>query len=434
MSIEARRTLAALAAGMALGAAMAAGNALLLYTGQGFLRAAGLLVSSTIMALAAGVWAGAPEGGHAGGGAAVESRGRWLLMIAALFIGGAFAAFWFGRPDLRDAAAGGALAVLLVLGFPAYSAGALLVALHARERAGLKPRESGSAAAAAVAGAAFGVLLATTILIQNLEAYGIFYAGAALLTLASVLEWRPAGDHAGATDMTDHVAIITGVGSAGQVGYAVAARFLAAGARVVVTGRSSEVEALARSLGDEDAVVGVQADLLVEDDVARIMTAARQHFGRADSLVNVAGGLSVTGSISETTPEEWQLELQRNAETALRVCQAALPLLRESRGAIVNFASPAGLRAVKELGAYSAAKAAVIALTRAIALEEKGHGVRANVIAPGMVDTAENRQAAGDDAAYVTRDEIASVALFLAGPDARGISGETISVLGPGLR
>jgi NAD(P)-dependent dehydrogenase (short-subunit alcohol dehydrogenase family) len=425
---EGRRTLAALAAGSALGATMTAGTALLLYTGHGFLRAAGLLVSSTIMAVGAGVWAGAPDSERD-----VQSRSRWLLFIGALLAAGAFAALWTDRADLRGAAAGGALAVLLLLALPGYAAGALLVALHARERIQFGWLDAGSVAAAAIAGCALGVMLATSILIQNLDAYGIYYAGAGLLILASAVEWSVTGAAIGGRGMKDHVAIITGVGSAGQVGYTVAARFLAAGARALVTDRSAEVEQLARSLGDEDAVIGVRADLLVDDDVARIIHVVRERFGRADSLINVAGGLSVAGNIEDTTPEQWQRELQRNAETTLRMSRAALPLLRESRGAIVNFAAPAGMRAVKGLGAYSAAKAAVIALTRTLALEEKG-AVRVNAIAPGMVDTEQNRAEAGDDAAYVSRDDIAAVALFLAGPDASGVSGETISVPGPTLR
>jgi NAD(P)-dependent dehydrogenase (short-subunit alcohol dehydrogenase family) len=430
--VDSRRTVAALATGMTLGACMAAGNALLLYTGQGFLRAAGLLVSSTVMAVAAGVWAGAPDPDSPMG--SLQSRGRWVLTIVAMVLGGAFAAFWVARPALREAAPGGALAVLFVLALPAYAAGALLTGMHARERLQLRSFDSGSVAAAALAGAAFGVLLATTLMIQNLEAYGVYYAGAGLLTMAAALEWQPAQDFRRATDMRDHVAIITGVGSAGQIGYAVAARFLAAGARVVVTARSPAVQELAASLGDEDAVVGVQADLLIDGDVDRIIAVARERFGRLDALVNVAGGLSVAGTIAATDPLDWQQELQRNAETALRMTRAALPLLRESAGAVVNFASPAGLRAVRDLGAYSAAKAAVIALTRATALEERPHGVRANAIAPGLADTADNRLDESDDAKLVPREDIAAVALFLAGPDGRGVSGETISVLGRTLR
>jgi NAD(P)-dependent dehydrogenase (short-subunit alcohol dehydrogenase family) len=423
------RGAAALVAGAALGAAAAAGAALLLYTGQGFLRAAGLLVSSTMMAVGAGLWAGAP---HGGGADATSSRGRWIGFVAALLAAGAFSALWTGRAALRDAALGGALSVLLIVALPAYMAGALLVSLHTRELVGRGRRLGGSVAVLAVAGAALGVLLATTVLIQNLEPWGIYYGTAGVLVLFAAIESRPltAVDVTGAMDMKDHVVIITGVGSRGQVGFAVARAFRGAGARLVITDRSGGVAELAAELGGERDVVAVRADLLLDEDVEALVRTARERFGRLDALVNVAGGLRVIAPLAETTPEQWQGELERNAGTVLRTCRAALPLLRESRGAIVNFASPAGLRAAAGIGAYSAAKAAVVALTRALALEEKGSGVRVNAIAPGMVDTEQNRAAADDDddAAYVARDDVASVAVFLAGPGAAGISGETIQV------
>jgi NAD(P)-dependent dehydrogenase (short-subunit alcohol dehydrogenase family) len=422
-----RRGVAALAAGATIGATTAAGTALLLYTGQGFLRAVGLLISSTIMAVAAGVWAGAPDDR----GAAVQTRARWAAVVVALLAGGAFAAVWMTRGPLRELAFGGALAVLLVLALPAYAAGALLAGIYAREQQGLARSESGGIAAMSLAGAALGVLLATTVLIQNLEPYGIYYGAAGVLILLSVIEQRARTD-SGVTDMRNHVAIITGVGSSGQLGFAVARRFLDAGARVLVTGISPEVEGLGRLLADDGRVIAVRADLTRDDDVDRLLAVVLERFGRLDSLINVAGGLSVMKSVADTTPTEWQRELQRNAETVLRMSRAALPALRAARGAIVNFASPAGVRAVANLGAYSAAKAGVIALTRALALEEKTHGVRVNAIAPGIIDTEENR-AAMDRTSFVSRDDVASVVLFLAGPDARGISGETIHVTGPTL-
>jgi NAD(P)-dependent dehydrogenase (short-subunit alcohol dehydrogenase family) len=456
VSRRTRRSLAALAAGATLGAVAAAGIALLLYTGQGFLRAAGLLVSSTIMAVAAGLWAGGPdpEAPHA----PVQSRGRWVALIVALLAGGVFTALWGARAPLRELALGGALAVLLVLALPAYAAGALIVALHSRERAAARAEggdgAAGSVGAMATAGAAIGVLLATTVLIQNLEAYGIYYAAAGVLTLASLLEWQRT---TGAGSMNDHVALITGVGDSGQVGYAVAERFLQAGARVVVTDIGGDVEALAGGLGPESRVAAVRGDLTRDDDIAAVISLVRDRFGRLDSLINVAGGLTLMRPVADTTPEEWERELQRNAGTMLRMSRAALPLLRESGGAIVSFASPTVFAGVAGLGAYSAAKAAVVSLTRALALEEQRHGVRANAIAPGMVDTAQNRRQLGidtdtDDAdgggadgdgadggrggraaasrRLVARTDVASVALFLAGPDSRGVTGETIHVLG----
>jgi 3-oxoacyl-[acyl-carrier protein] reductase len=430
--------MAAFLVGTTLGGTVAAGNALLLYTGQGFLRAAGLLVSSAVMAVAAGLWAGAPE---ATDDVPTASRARWIALVLALLAAGAFTALWDARPVLRELAIGGAFAVLLVIAMPAYAAGALLVGLHVREDGSRGRTTDGghggsSVAAAALAGTAIGVLLATTVLIQRIEPWGIYYGGAALLTVAALVEWRlsPRTPRKPEMDMRDHVVIITGVGDRGQLGFAIAQRFADAGARLALTSNSQDVEDLADELGDGDATAfGVTADLTDERAVERLLHAVRERYGRLDVLVNVAGGLGVISTVAETPPEAWLREVERNAGTTLRMSRAALPLLREARGAIINFAAPAGVRAVASLGAYSAAKAGVIALTRALALEEKDNGVRVNAIAPGFMDTAQNRQSAGADAVFVTREDVASVVLFLASREARGISGETIHVLGPTL-
>jgi NAD(P)-dependent dehydrogenase (short-subunit alcohol dehydrogenase family) len=195
------------------------------------------------------------------------------------------------------------------------------------------------------------------------------------------------------------------------------------------------VNEIARELGPADRISGAVADLLDEAAVRALMSAARERYGRLDALINVAGGLSVIKTMENTTSEEWHREIQRNADTAFNVARAALPLLRESRGAIVNFASPAGLRAVKDLGAYSAAKAAVIALSRALALEERTHGVRVNVIAPGMIDTEQNRKNAEDPSKvrWVTREQVADAALFLISNEGKGINGEVVHVMGEGI-
>jgi NAD(P)-dependent dehydrogenase (short-subunit alcohol dehydrogenase family) len=435
---SAARGVAALLAGAALGVAAAAGTALLLYTGQGFLRAAGLLVSSTIMAVAAGVWAGAPEPTDG----RIGSRGRWVAVIIALLTAGAFSALWNARPALREAASGGALSVLLIIALPAYTAGALLVALNARAQVARGSGVGGSGvggsgvAAVAVAGTAIGVLLATTFMIQMLEPWGIYYGAAGVLTLVSFLEaGGGSAARTGAADMHGKVALITGVGHAGQLGFTIAQAFRAAGARLIVTGRSGEVEQLAAQLGSGDDVYALRADLSSDEDAAHLAEIARERFGRLDVLVNVAGGLRVIRPLADTTPDEWRSEMERNAETVLRMSRAALPLLRESRGAIVNFASPAGLRAAAGIGAYSAAKAAVVAITRSLALEEKEHGVRVNAVAPGMIDTTQNRGDAGAESAssFVPREDVANVALFLASAASAGISGETIHVMGPTL-
>lgn len=420
------RSAAAFAAGVALGAAASAGTALLLYTGQGFLRAAGLLISSTFMAVAAGIWAGTPEPADTVRG---FQRSRWAGYCAALIVGGILTAVWTARIGVREHAVGGALAVLLILAVPAYAAGSLLAALHAQERR--RARDS-AVAAGTLAGSAVGLLLATTTLIQTLSPWAIYFGGAVIVAAASLFDRRHASRHdaTGENDMTGRAVIITGVGGRGQLGYAVAERFLDEGARVLITGRSAAVQELAQSLAGHGEVHAFEADLTNDDDVRALIDHARERLGRLDALINIAGGLSVVASIEETTAEQWQREIERNAGTVLRVSRAALPLLRESGGTIVNFTSPAALRAPARLAAYSAAKAAVIALTRALAVEEKETGVRVNAIAPGLMDTEQNRTAMPDTSVWVSRDDVASVVLFLAGPAAAGITGETVHVLG----
>lgn len=232
--------------------------------------------------------------------------------------------------------------------------------------------------------------------------------------------------------MRGKVVIVTGVGARGQVGYALAQTFLEQGCRLVVTARSSAVEDLAAELGGGGDVVPVRADLTTPEGAEAVVAAARERFGRLDVLVNVAGGLSVIGTVEETSADEWRREIERNATTAFLMCRAAIPLLRETRGSIVNFASPAAERARASLAAYSAAKASVLALTQALAREERANGVRVNAIAPGMIDTEQNRESVRDPASvtWVGRDEIARVVLFLAGDDASAITGEMVHVLG----
>lgn len=408
--------------GATLGVASTAGIALLLYTGGGFLRAAGFLAGLTFGAAGAGFWAGDPDRGRP------RPKLRWALTALAFVAAGGFAALWGLSQVLRESALGAGLGALFILAEPAYAAGALLTLLSTARR---------GQAPIALLGLATGVLLAATFAIPRINAPTVFFAAAAITLVAGVL---PVGRDEHEDDMTadvrDRAVIVSGVSDRGQVGFAVAARFLREGARVIITARRNSVVEIAAELGALGDVTPVIADLESDDDVKRLIAAARERFGRLDALINVAGGLSVTAPLSETAIEAWDGEMRRNAATVLRVTNAALPLLRESGGAVVNFASPAGIRAVRGLGAYSAAKAAVVAMTRAMALEEKANDVRINAIAPGMVDTAQNREAADDPQSmkFVTREEIAEVVVFLASDAASGISGETIHVLGKDLR
>ncbi|MBX6363559.1 MAG: SDR family oxidoreductase [Gemmatimonadetes bacterium] len=414
-------------AGAALGVAVVVGAALLLYAAGGFLTTAGFLIAATLGALAAGLWAGGPD---AGDDAGMLARRRWTIAIASLLAAALYAPFWSASATLRGSGLGRVVAVLLLLAEPAYAIGGLLVIL------GLRPGARGGAAVPAVLGAALGTLAGSALLVPKAEAGAVLAGTAGVLALAGLWETRARGAEERRGPMRGRVAVVTGVGARGQVGYAVAEALLAAGARVVVAGHGEAIEEHGRTLAERGGeVAAVRADLTEPEGAMAVIGVARQAFGRLDLLVNVAGGLGVTKPLGETTAEEWDRELDRNAKTAFLVSRAALPLLRESRGAIVNFASPAGVRAQASLGAYSAAKAAVVALTRAMALEEAVHGVRVNAIAPGLIDTEQNRAAVRDPerTKWVTRQQIVDVVLFLASPQASGITGETIHVLGEGV-
>ena len=394
-------------------------------------------------ALAAGVWVGSPP---AIDEEDLKSIGRWSSAVASLLFAAIYATLWEHAPPLRTSAIGRAGAVLLMVAWPAYSVGALLATVGVRAgRANartsldaLAPLDPAPAtvpagtAVAALVGGALGVAWAGVRLIPRLPAGYVLVGAALVLALVGVVEARRSIHAERNGPMRGKAAIVTGVGARGQVGYAVAEALLRAGASVLVTGRSAELETLAHELAQHGNVLAMRADLTDGGGAQAVVAAAGEHLGRVDVLVNVAGGLSVIKPLAETADDEWTREIDRNARTTFLMCRAALPLLRQSRGAIINFASPAGVRAKASLGAYSAAKAAVVALTRALALEEARNGVRVNAIAPGMIDTAQNVESARDPSAvrWVTRQQIADVVLFLAGDTASGISGETIHVLG----
>lgn len=402
--------------GAAFAVNAAAATALLLYTGQGFLRAAGVLAGVAIGALAAGLWVGmAPE---------PSPRGRWAATLIAYLVAALGVAAWNARPEVRGWPLGDALAMLIVLALPAYVTGLLLASLADEAR---------GAGIAAMAGAALGVALAAGLLIPNVDAPLLFAGTATVIFLALLSDWRHA--RAPGAEMNGDVIIISGAAHRGQLAHTLALRFAADGARLVLTGRSDGVEAIAAELAADGAqAIAVTADLLDEDATRRVVETALERFGRIDALVNTAGGLTVIAKVADTSAEALRAELDRNLTTALNLTRAALPALRQTRGAVVNFASPAALRAPASLAAYSAAKAGIVALTRALAVEEREHGVRVNAIAPGMLDTLQNRESPSTSARFVSREEVAEVVRFLVSRESRGISGETIQVMGETIR
>ncbi|HEU5207789.1 MAG TPA: SDR family oxidoreductase [Longimicrobiales bacterium] len=414
MTRQSRIAAVALAGGIALGITLTVGTARLVYAGGGFLGATGVLVALTLAALGAGAWGGDPLLNPD-----ANPRVRALALALALAVAAAFAGLWRGAVSDNATSGAGALGAMLMLAAPAYMAGSLFVALGMR---------GPSIAPLAIGGAAIGVLFASNAFVPLLQPWSALLLAGSLVGLVGPLAPGETGTRRGRNDMDGRVVIVTGVGDAGQVGYAIAARLLAAGARVVITARSSSVQQHATSLGSDERVIAVEADLTLDDGAERVVAAARDSFGRLDALVNAAGGLRVTGPVSETSDADWRDEHARNVATAACMTRAALPLLRESRGAIVNFASPAADSAPANLGAYAAAKAGVVALTQALAAEERESGVRVNAVAPGMVDTVQNRNDMPTRQRWVKREQIADVVLFLLSDAASGVTGEVVRV------
>jgi NAD(P)-dependent dehydrogenase (short-subunit alcohol dehydrogenase family) len=176
-------------------------------------------------------------------------------------------------------------------------------------------------------------------------------------------------------------ALVTG-GSSG-IGLAIARTLRAEGFTLTLAARKLErLAAAAEELGAEL----VQADVSREGDCVRLVAAHAERWGGLDVLVNSAG-VGVAGAIGGTTTKSWDLQQNVNLRGAFLVTREALPLLRAARGYIVNVASLAGTIPSPGLGAYGAAKAALIALTRTLAREEASSGVRATALCPGFVHT-----------------------------------------------
>jgi NAD(P)-dependent dehydrogenase (short-subunit alcohol dehydrogenase family) len=179
----------------------------------------------------------------------------------------------------------------------------------------------------------------------------------------------------------ERAALITG-GSSG-IGLAIARMLHDEGyALTLVSRRAGKVRAAAEELGAE----AVAADVSDAESCGRIVQEHRRRFERLDVLVNSAG-VGIAGTVADLPVKHLDLQIAVNLRGLFLVTQAAIPLLRESRGLIVNLASIAGTLPTPGLATYGATKAAVIALTRSLNDELDADGVRAVAICPGFVDT-----------------------------------------------
>jgi NAD(P)-dependent dehydrogenase (short-subunit alcohol dehydrogenase family) len=253
--------------------------------------------------------------------------------------------------------------------------------------------------------------------------------------------------------LADDVAIVTGGGRG--IGRAIARRFAAEGASVVITSRTeAQLVSVAKEIGDAGGdAAWIVADISREEDATLILNVAREEFGGANILVNNAGIYGPVKPIEEISIEEWENVIGTHLRGAFLMTRAVLPEMYEhGRGAIVNISSIAARAAFQWGAAYSTAKAGLLGLTRTTAAEGARRGVRANAILPGPVAETEMSlelgrklgERAGRDGGEMfkeflngvlqgrpqTADEIAAAAAFLASDQASAITGQALSVDG----
>lgn len=234
-------------------------------------------------------------------------------------------------------------------------------------------------------------------------------------------------------DFAGRSIVLTGTGRAGQVGETVAGAFAELGARVFLVDRE---EGQARARAEALVAAGLRAaalgaDLTDESAVALLADRVRDATGgRVHALVHLAGGFATSGPVGESDATIWTRQFAINATTAYLTARAFLPMLRASKGSLVFFASEAVLPGGRTAGvsAYAASKSALVSLMQSIAQEEGPKGVRANAVAPTAIRTSANMAAMGADAAFVTREDVAKVVLWLCSEDARVVNGQVIPV------
>ncbi|MEY2880532.1 MAG: hypothetical protein RLZZ15_2912 [Verrucomicrobiota bacterium] len=241
-------------------------------------------------------------------------------------------------------------------------------------------------------------------------------------------------------DLHGRVAVITG--GARGIGFAVAQRLLASGARVSLWDHDAAALAAAvTSLGAGDRVHTATVNITDEPAVAAATEATRAHFGGVDLLVNNAGIAGVNKKLWDCTPAEWRAVMELDLFAVFLCCRALVPLmLAKNSGRIVNVASIAGKEGNPNASHYSAAKAGVIGLTKSLGKELATTGIRVNCITPAVIETDILKQCSPEHVAYMlskipmgrpgTVDEVAALVAWLCSDDCSFTTGAVFDISG----
>lgn len=238
------------------------------------------------------------------------------------------------------------------------------------------------------------------------------------------------------------VALVTGAGSAEGIGFACAQTLQTMSVRIAISATTERIFAREKELLGREKAAFI-ADLTDPEAALQLVKSVVKRFGRLDILVNNAGMIqtgerSKSSLIERISDTEWRRHLDLNVTTAFNLCRAAIPFMRRRKyGRIINIASVTGPLVTNPRSAgYSAGKAAMTGLTRAIALDTAHSGITCNAVLPGWIATASSTKAEiiAGNASPVGRpgrpEEVAAAVRFLAGDDAGYVTGAMIVVDG----